>query len=89
MQLQKENVKSPAEIAREKAGYGGRDGLKRAARKLGYAPRLVRRIERNGGGSERYCFRAANLFRCSGELFFFHPNYFQENIQIGNFQQSK
>jgi hypothetical protein len=66
----------PAQEARERAGYGGREGLERAAKKLKYTARYIRKVEQNGGGSDLYCPRAARLFRCPGDLFFFAPEYF-------------
>lgn len=70
------NKEFPAQAAREAAGFVGRDGLKRAARRMGYCAREVRRVELHGGGSDRYCRKAAALFLCDPNVFFFAPFYF-------------
>jgi len=62
---------APAQQARAAAGFD----VRRAARALGLSERRWREIERNGGASMKVAERAGRLFRCSGSLFLFSPQY--------------
>jgi|GEM_PF-4443634 len=66
---------TPAERARIDAGYGGKDGLRRAAKKLRFSERYIRKVERKGRGSDYYCIRAGRLFDCPADWFFFPSAY--------------
>jgi len=69
-------MKTPAEQARERAGYIGKPGLKRLAKRLHYSERTVRHYELNGGASDNFCRRWSVVTGEPSQLVFYPPSYF-------------
>jgi hypothetical protein len=69
---------TPAQQAREAAGYGGASGLKRLARRVNCHPRTIRSAEIHGGGSDNLCRRMGAHLKCDPALYFFPPAYWSK-----------
>lgn len=68
---------TPAQAARIAAGYGGRTGLQRLARKVGIAPSTLRNLETGGGASDHRMERLGRLCQCCGDLWVHPPKYWR------------
>jgi DNA-binding XRE family transcriptional regulator len=65
---------SPGTEARIAAGYS----IEAAAKRLGIKPRTYRNYELHGKAPDKICDRAARLFNCSSDVFFFSPEYIRK-----------
>lgn len=67
---------TPAEAARTRAGYIGKPGLKRLAKRMRYSERTVRHYELNGGASDDFCRRWSTVTGEPSQFVFYPPTYF-------------